>query len=334
MKKCSFCGELNPEKTLVCPWCGHPDPELITDKNKIPKSDPRTPTHKNSSYSNLNHQKKPLLQNKYFIFLLGIFIVFSILLITLINQRSNLPLEEQIPTLTIPTFTITPSPEPTVIPTLTPTQIPPQAVVVVSSLKIRNGPGTDFLQIGYLKSKDIVNIIGRDFTSSWIKIKLKEGGEGWISSLIKQVKINYPINQLPLTFFRPLTGKIQPLKQLGKGECNIDNNSNYDAIVLLTRNIETLTAVYVRSSESYTIKGIPSGDYFVYFSEGTDWNGNNFNNLSRQARFRDVLTFENNSYSYTIWSITLNAKSFGNAPSIDVNNNNFPSFTSNLSKEE
>ena len=31
MKKCSFCGEINPDSTEICPWCGRPDPNLIRE---------------------------------------------------------------------------------------------------------------------------------------------------------------------------------------------------------------------------------------------------------------------------------------------------------------
>jgi uncharacterized protein YgiM (DUF1202 family) len=330
MKKCTFCGELNQEKTIVCPRCGHPDPKLISDRNRFPRPDPRAPINKFSTNSTL--KKKPFLQNKYLIIILGILVVFSIFFITIVNTISNIPLENLIRSLATPTFTITPSTEPTLSPT--PTQNLPQTIVATSSLKIRNGPGTNFETIGTLRENEVVNVIGRDTTSSWIKINLNEGGEGWISALETNVKMNFQISLIPLITFSPLTGIIQSLKQTGNGEFEIDNNSNFDALIILTRKNETITAAYVRQNESYTIKGIPIGDYMVYFSEGTDWNGNIFNNVEHQGKFVDSFTYKKESNYYTIWKITLKETPSGNAKSIDVNDNNFPSFTPNASKEE
>lgn len=330
MKKCNFCGEVIQDNIIICPWCGHPDPELISDKKKLPKPDPRTPPDIFSGDSNFNRILKIFSQKKVYIVFLGIIASIFLLLLFSLKQSPKNASEIIITNSITQTISVTPSTEPT----MTPKKITPKGVVLVSSLRIRNGPGTSFTPIGLIKINDGIDIIGRDFSSSWIKIILKDGGEGWVSSLNKHVKLNMPINQIPITYFRPLTSRIQPLKKLGKGEFNINNDTDYDAVIILTSNDVSITAAYVRKNESFTIKGIPSGDFFVYFSEGVNWMGKNFEIINEQARFLDVFHFENSSYFYSIWTIYLKPTLHGNASSYNVSNNNFPNIFTETDSEK
>jgi hypothetical protein len=68
-----------------------------------------------------------------------------------------------------------------------------------SSLRVRSGPGTEYLLIGGLTSRDCVGVDGRDKTGEWYRIN--EGNEseltgGWVSATY--IRLNGNPKQLPI----------------------------------------------------------------------------------------------------------------------------------------
>lgn len=70
---------------------------------------------------------------------------------------------------------------------------PPNAAVVnVSWLNVRLGPGTNFDAFTVLQRGQVVGIIGRSANSTWVKVRLPNDSIGWVDS-------NYLLGSTPLT---------------------------------------------------------------------------------------------------------------------------------------
>ena len=63
-------------------------------------------------------------------------------------------------------------------------------------LNVRSGPGLDFEPITALSQGDVVELLGRDAFTVWIKVRLANGVTGWVSGRFLTSSI--PLNQLPI----------------------------------------------------------------------------------------------------------------------------------------
>jgi len=74
------------------------------------------------------------------------------------------------------------------------------ATAVVSnaiySLNVRSGPGVDFEPITTIGRGQIVELLGRDSSNSWLKIRTSGGIEGWSSA--KYLDTSYDLSNLPV----------------------------------------------------------------------------------------------------------------------------------------
>ena len=82
----------------------------------------------------------------------------------------------------------------------------------------------------------------------------------------------------------------------GKAKLKINNRLDSDAVVILTLLRETnipLFSFYVQSDDSYTAKRIQGGTYFLYITQGEDWDNDSQRFLSRATylRFEDEYGF-------------------------------------------
>jgi CARDB len=119
----------------------------------------------------------------------------------------------------------------------------------------------------------------------------------------------------------------------GMGRLTVKNGGSHDAVVLLAKSSKpskTLLAVYVRAGKSATVKGIRDGTYVVWFATGTRWDTHSrtFTSSRELRRFEDTMRFRTTRTStyikYSIWKVTLNATSGGNAPTSSVGDDGFP----------
>jgi uncharacterized protein YraI len=78
---------------------------------------------------------------------------------------------------------------PTSKPSATPTATPVVAVVQAASANLREGPGTSYGVIGSFRNGDTVAVVGRVEDSSWYKIQLAKGVEGWVSSTLLKLPV-------------------------------------------------------------------------------------------------------------------------------------------------
>ena len=72
-------------------------------------------------------------------------------------------------------------------------------------------------------------------------------------------------------------------KRSGQAELAIDNGGATDAVVTLSRGDKPAIAVYVRKGKDVTVKGVPDGNYTVYFTGGSGWD---VSRLTRETRGR------------------------------------------------
>lgn len=130
---------------------------------------------------------------------------------------------------------------------------------------------------------------------------------------------------------RPVTHIIKETGvQDAAGELTINNNSQYDGLVILATyeapNSPIASGV-IRTCENLTIVQIPDGVYRLYFCTGTDWlpDQNIFDTVISYQSFEDTFEYTTSMSEYTSWEVTLAAVEDGNASSIPVNADDFPS---------
>lgn len=73
---------------------------------------------------------------------------------------------------------------------------PPVPVAPGAVLNLRSGPGTNYPVTGSVYQGLQVNAIGRNAASTWLKVRLSDGQEGWIAA--QYVQLIVPIGNLPI----------------------------------------------------------------------------------------------------------------------------------------
>jgi len=234
-----------------------------------------------------------------------------------------------------PTPTKTPTPTPTKTPTHTPTKTPtqtatptstPDAVVISNTIIVLEGPGTNYPQQGKFNLLEELDIVGQYENCAWLKVSSRNQMlTGWVSGDARLIQFQTKCGNIPLGTFRPLTGIIKPNQHSGGyGELTVDNGTSRDGVVILTFNNNAVMAVYIRSSDSFTMQGILDGTYYLYFSTGTEWNGKEFTEAPSRQKFEDAFQFTTGTSNYTTWSITLHGVAGGTASAENVSESEFP----------
>ena len=148
-------------------------------------------------------------------------------------------------------------------------------IVTAQSLNMRNGAGVQYSIIITLSEGDEVMLIEKT-TKDWWKIMYKNY-EGYVSS---QLLIKDQFNDWEKKNYQ--TGSTPDCENITpKYNYEIDNylkinvGSNTDVVVKLIRidnnGDECIRIVYVRSGESYLIKNIPEGKYYLKIAYGKDY---------------------------------------------------------------
>jgi uncharacterized protein YraI len=209
-------------------------------------------------------------------------------------------------------------PTPTVAPaasaTLTsPAAVParPVGVVLSSKLRVREGPATRYAVLTTLDEGTPLDVLSRAQGLDWLKIRLPDGQEGWVSADL--VQLNVARAAVPVGYFRPLTGMIHSdTGPRGHGELRLQNSNTSDRLVVVTRNTEPVMSAYLRAGESFTIDGIADGTYRLYYSQGEDWDGSAFTRNVKTSRSSGALLFTTTDRTYSTWNIDIFVPSGGN----------------------
>lgn len=75
----------------------------------------------------------------------------------------------------------------------------PTATVVVESLNVRSGPGTNYNRIGAVRNGDVVVVTGQVKNCSWLQVTTPAGVEGWVSGSSQYVTLNARCADIPET---------------------------------------------------------------------------------------------------------------------------------------
>lgn len=244
--------------------------------------------------------------------------------------RTPRPTATPVPTET-PEPTNTPAPTATPEPTATPQ---PDGMVAAQVLNVREGPGTSYPilkdQDGttplQLTSNTPFHILGYVESLGWLKVKLADDREGWISGG-NFVKLNVPLDTVPATYFRPLTGMIQKETiPKGIGEIHIENQGSQDELIVVARGKEPVASAYVRGGEKHIIYGINDGSYSIFGSSGEDWDGQGFTRNVDFWRFEEDSSFVTTQTTLPILEITV-GEDLGQDEGVEIPSDEFPLVT-------
>ncbi|GAB2962034.1 hypothetical protein ACFMQL_28885 [Nonomuraea fastidiosa] len=116
----------------------------------------------------------------------------------------------------------------------------------------------------------------------------------------------------------------------GRSTLEIDNGGDLDAVVTALRGGSKVFSVYVRKKATFKVKGVRDGNYKIYFTHGTDWDGKTgaFTRDCSFERFEKTVKFKTTYTATQIlwhdWRLTLHAISGGNARTTQVDPDDFP----------
>ena len=151
----------------------------------------------------------------------------------------------------------------------------------------------------------------------------KGGGQGYKVSLVAPPPQGQP--------GRPSNGQfVRQGSRTGRGELTVDNGGGRDAVITLAVGKRPAFAVYVRKGAKHTVTGIQDGTYHVFFTSGTDWDhkARAFGRDCSFDRFDDSMKFETTQTAtqteWSTWTITLQPVVGGNAPTSEVDPDDFP----------
>lgn len=125
-----------------------------------------------------------------------------------------------------------------------------------------------------------------------------------------------PGNSLPTgTVIKKRTAYLQ-----GDGELKISNGTSYDALAKLILDGASVLTVYIKAGDTYTMKNISDGTYWLAFAQGTDWNATTlkFNRNAQVSAFDETFDFTTSDTQYSAWEVTLNPVTGGTAKSSNV----------------
>lgn len=228
------------------------------------------------------------------------------LLPTSTPHPSPTPAPTERPTLTrTPRPTMTPTPLPTATPTPPP---PPQAIIQVEALNVREGPGTNYTVLTQATAGEILLVTGRAAGMPWVKVQLADAREAWISAKPEHIQLTVDPASLPVAYFRPPSIVIhRGDSATGMGVLTIENKGKIDSVIILSQGGNAILSGYVRSGESLTIERVPDGEFVVFMTSGADWDGRQFNRDRRNERFDEPMLFTTTATTYSIWTLTLEA---------------------------
>jgi len=130
---------------------------------------------------------------------------------------------------------------------------------------------------------------------------------------------------------RPETGALITPGNGGFGELSITDAAPMDAVaVLVSQDNELIASVYVRSGESYDLKGLDEGMYYLYYRLGRSWSSSalRFSENESFYRWGAPLSFavipSQEGIEYTSRSVVLNEDGKGSAWITPISERSFP----------
>jgi hypothetical protein len=174
--------------------------------------------------------------------------------------------------------------------------------------------------------------------SSALALLSRSAGAGQLRSAAAKIAAADPAHRYRVATFLPRktadqkrrlgTGALKRPGSRGLGQLEIKNGGTGDAVVSLlpVGGKRALLSAYIRSKGSYTVTGIPDGNYTGYVTTGADWDSSahGFSRTCNYFRFDDRFDYQTTSSQYTIWRIGLTPQAGGNAKTSGVDPDSFP----------
>jgi hypothetical protein len=116
----------------------------------------------------------------------------------------------------------------------------------------------------------------------------------------------------------------------GRGQLEVDNDAEHDAVVKLVQGGRPIVSVYVGQGARATVGQINDGSYELFYTSGTDWDNQlkTFTRSCQFERFEQTAEFTTisveNGIKYTVQSIGLKPRIGGNAQTETVPAQSFP----------
>jgi hypothetical protein len=126
---------------------------------------------------------------------------------------------------------------------------------------------------------------------------------------------------------RPTNGTVVTTRgAVGPGELTVDNVSDEDALVSLSRGARAAYAIYVRSGESARLAGVDDGDYRIFVTRGGVWDdaSHRFTISPDYRRFRESAVFTTKRGKGVRLRITVQADAGGDAQTVPVDPDAYP----------
>ncbi len=119
---------------------------------------------------------------------------------------------------------------------------PGMAVVSVSRLTLRAGPGVGYAVAAILNGGDVLTLVGRNTNGSWAKVQTIDGLEGWVST--RYITIAGSASDLPIL------ASVEPAATVTTGTLNVRSGpgANYD--VITTANYGTVVNLLGRNGNA------------------------------------------------------------------------------------
>ena len=236
-------------------------------------------------------------------------------------------------TASIPTLTLTPiaSLTPTITPFPTLTSRPlPQTSVRSQVLNLREGPDLSYAVVQGLKNGDQLSILGQYQNCTWLQVSLQNGATGWVYGNPSYVDLPADCpTTIPDGTFRPLNGMLILDKRggLGVNQMKVDNGTDQDGVIVMIRADDTLlVAFYVHTKEQFVLFGVPNGKVQLYFSTGTNWDGNQKKFLTgpTYSLLDSPLNFITTGDVGAQWNVSLVTGLGSPTPSSEIDPDKFP----------
>ena len=134
---------------------------------------------------------------------------------------------------------------------------PPVPVAPGAVLSLRSGPGASYPVTGSVYQGLQVNAIGRNADSTWLKVRLSDGQEGWIGA--QYVQLSIPVGNLPImsgetTSTTTTTATTSNAATVATGVANVRSGPGIGYGIVTVANQGTIVSMLARNNISSWVK--------------------------------------------------------------------------------
>lgn len=132
----------------------------------------------------------------------------------------------------------------------------------------------------------------------------------------------------PLSDRRESNGKILRSPGSGEGHLKVENNTEHDTVVTISEGGRAVGSFYVARGETAKLTNIPDGNYDVFYTSGSDWDGGAFTRSCTYKHAEKTWPFTTTStrrgVTYSILELKIRGGSEANTSVVDVPPGSFP----------